>query len=482
MSFNSIDFAIFFPLVFVVYWYIFGSNLRWQNAFLVVVSYIFYGWWDYRFLVLILISTLTDYIIGLQLYKQKEKLPKKLLLFLSIAMNIGILGFFKYFHFFVDSFISAFSLFGYTIHTSSLDIILPVGISFYTFQTLSYTIDIYRNRIRPTSDVVAFSAFISFFPQLVAGPIERAGHLLPQFLKERSFDYALAVTGCRQILWGLFKKMVIADNCAVIADEVFKHHAEYPGSSVILGVFFFSIQIYCDFSGYSDIGIGISKLLGFNLKNNFLYPYFSKNIIEFWQRWHISLSTWFRDYVYIPLGGNRVNNLQWMTNILIVFVLSGLWHGANWNFIIWGLSHAILYLLISTNFWTNSDKLLVSHISESKIWVTLKIFSTFMSVALLWVLFRAVDIRQAMGIYEKIFSQSVFDFPKFQSYGLVVTTSILIAVCMVIEWLGRYNNFAIENLFVGQNKWLRWSFYSILVACISMYMQAGGSPFIYFQF
>jgi len=323
MLFNSIDFAIFLPIVFCLYWFVTNKNLKLQNFLIVIASYTFYGWWDWRFLSLIIFSTIVDYSIGILLAKEEKVLNRKILLWTSIFINLGFLGFFKYYNFFLDNFISAFLFFGMEINTNSLNIILPVGISFYTFQTLSYTIDVYKRKLEPTKDFIAFSAFVSFFPQLVAGPIERATNLLPQFYKTRRFDYSKAVDGMRQILWGLFKKIVIADNCAQYANEIFNNYTDYGGTSLILGALFFAFQIYGDFSGYSDIAIGTSRLFGFNLKQNFAFPYFSRDIAEFWRRWHISLSTWFRDYLYIPLGGSRGGIWMKVRNTFIIFIVSG---------------------------------------------------------------------------------------------------------------------------------------------------------------
>ena len=344
MLFNSIDFAIFLPVVFFLYWFVVNKNLKFQNALIVFVSYVFYGWWDWRFLSLIIFSTLVDYLVGQKLRTEEKQSKRKVLLWTSIIVNLGFLGFFKYYNFFLENFVDAFSLLGMQINANSLNIILPVGISFYTFQTLSYTIDVYKKKLEPTKDFIAFSAFVCFFPQLVAGPIERATNLLPQFYKKRTFEYHKAIDGLRQILWGLFKKVVIADNCAEFANQIFNNSADMNGSTLVLGAIFFTFQIYGDFSGYSDIAIGTSRLFGFDLKQNFATPYFSRDIAEFWRRWHISLSTWFRDYLYIPLGGNRVNTLRKKTNLIITFTVSGLWHGANWTFVIWGLINGV-YLI-----------------------------------------------------------------------------------------------------------------------------------------
>ena len=343
MLFNTLDFAIFLPAVFLIYW-LFKIHFKFQNFIIVLASYIFYGWWDWRFLSLILFSSIVDYGVGLKLKNEEKQVKRKILLWISIIVNLGFLGFFKYYNFFLDNFVSAFSFFGKEITVNSLNIILPVGISFYTFQTLSYTIDVYKKKLEPTKDFIAFSAFVSFFPQLVAGPIERATHLLPQFYKKRTFDYALAVDGLRQILWGLFKKVVIADNCAEYANWIFNNSADASGSTLILGAIFFTFQIYGDFSGYSDIAVGTARLFGFDLMKNFAFPYFSRDIAEFWRRWHISLSTWFRDYLYIPLGGSKGGTLSKVKNTFIIFIVSGFWHGANWTFIVWGALNAIYFL------------------------------------------------------------------------------------------------------------------------------------------
>ncbi|MBC8488995.1 MAG: MBOAT family protein, partial [Bacteroidetes bacterium] len=344
MLFNSIEFVIFLPVVFFIYWFVLNKKSSYQNIFLLIASYVFYGWWDWRFLSLIIISSFVDFFVAQKIQKAHKVRNKKILLTISILINIGFLGFFKYFNFFVDSFVEAFAQIGIHLNPRTLNIILPVGISFYTFQTLSYTIDVYRGKLKPTKDIVSFFTFVAFFPQLVAGPIERAVNLLPQFYHKRAFEVNKAKDGMKQILWGLFKKIIIADNCAVYVEEIFSNYQIYPGSTLLLGSFFFAFQIYCDFSGYSDIAIGTARLFGFNIMRNFAYPYFSRDIAEFWRRWHISLSTWFRDYVYIPLGGSRGNNFNKIRNVIIIFVVSGFWHGADWTFIIWGLLNGLYFL------------------------------------------------------------------------------------------------------------------------------------------
>jgi len=481
MLFNSIDFAVFLPIIFVLYWFVTHRNLKLQNLLIVVASYVFYGWWDWRFLSLILFSTLVDYSVGRALSKENVQLKRKLLLWTSILVNIGCLGFFKYYNFFLDNFVSAFSFFGKEINANSLDIILPVGISFYTFQTLSYTIDVYKRKLEPTADFMAFSAFVSFFPQLVAGPIERATNLLPQFYKHRKFKYSKAIDGLRQILWGLFKKVVIADNCAKYANYIFDNSAELNGSTLVLGAVFFTFQIYGDFSGYSDIAIGVSRLFGFNLKQNFAFPYFSRDIAEFWRRWHISLSTWFRDYLYIPLGGSRGKLTKTIRNVFVIFIVSGFWHGANWTFIIWGALNALYFLpiLLSKN---NRNHL--NTIAEGKYLPNFKEFvlmiTTFALTVFAWVFFRAETLDHALSYASGIFSNTLFSVPYFKDGSLAIPTVILVVFFIIVEWFGRGQQYAIESMFM-KHKGLRWSFYYVILILIFVF--AGSSQeFIYFQF
>jgi D-alanyl-lipoteichoic acid acyltransferase DltB (MBOAT superfamily) len=484
MLFNSIDFAIFLPIVFVLYWFVTQKNLKLQNFLVVVVSYVFYGWWDWRFLSLIVFSTLVDYVIGVLLSKEEHTIKRKLYIGISIVVNLGFLGFFKYYNFFLDNFITAFSFFGQSISGSGLNIILPVGISFYTFQTLSYSIDVYRKKLEPTKDFVAFSAFVCFFPQLVAGPIERASSLLPQFYKKRQFEYEKAVDGMRQILWGLFKKVVIADNCAILVNTIFENQESYSGSSLLIGAFLFSFQIYGDFSGYSDIAIGTSRLFGFNLMQNFAFPYFSRDIAEFWRRWHISLSTWFRDYLYIPLGGSKGTLTKTIFNVFIIFVVSGFWHGANWTFIFWGFINA-LFIIPSILLKTHRNNLDI--VAKDSILPSLKEFLsviiTFVITTLIWVFFRAESLESAFYIINKIFSESMLKIPQLNSNFLSVKIlSIFIVLFIIIEWLGRKNRFAIEENLNAIPKVLRWVFYLVIVGLIFFYGINDNLQFIYFQF
>lgn len=479
MLFNSFEFAVFLPIVFLLYWYVFNSSITSQNFLLVISSYFFYGWWDWKFLFLIILSTVSDYLLALQINNSSSKTSKKIFLYLSVGLNLGILITFKYFNFFLNSIITIKPGLSEIISFNALNIILPVGISFYTFQTLSYTIDVYRNKIKPTKNFLAFTAFVSFFPQLVAGPIERATHLLPQFTVKRNFNYEKAIDGLRQILWGLFKKMVIADNCAYYANLLFENPDHYSGSNLLLGVFFFSIQIYCDFSGYSDIAIGTARLFGFDLMQNFAFPYFSKSIPEFWRRWHISLSTWFRDYLYIPLGGSKVSKIKIVRNIFIVFTLSGMWHGANWTFICWGILNAIYFLpSLSKKFNNFFHGSIFLRTNIGKAFMSL---STFFLILISWIFFRAENISRAFQYIHKMFSEEFFSLPSMLYELNVLKVLFFISLFLIIEWIGRKKLYAIETLGKSWKKTYRIIFYySIVIAII--WFQGKQQHFIYFQF
>ncbi|WP_299430983.1 MBOAT family O-acyltransferase [uncultured Maribacter sp.] len=487
MLFNSIDFAIFLPIVFVLYWFVINKSLKLQNLLIVVASYFFYGWWDWRFLSLILFSTIVDYSVGILLQKENNILKRKTLLWISIIVNLGFLGFFKYYNFFLENFIDAFSLFGILLKTSSLSIILPVGISFYTFQTLSYTIDVYRKNLEPTKDFVAFTAFVSFFPQLVAGPIERASNLLPQFYKKRIFSYDAAVDGMRQILWGLLKKIVIADNAAIYVNLIFENYPEYSGNTLFLGAVFFAFQIYGDFSGYSDIAIGTSRLFGFNLKQNFAFPYFSRDIAEFWRRWHISLSTWFRDYVYIPLGGSIGGTWMKVRNTFIIFIVSGFWHGANWTFIVWGFLNACYFLPLLLR---DKNRKNINTIDSRKLFPELKtvfqISTTFVLTIIAWVFFRAKNVATALDYLLNMFSMSLFkpspqDLKHISDGAHIIYYILILIVFILVEWLQRTKQHALQIDEHKTNKMLRLSFYYIIGFTI-FWFGASQQDFIYFQF
>jgi len=479
MLFNSIDFAIFLPIVFAVYWFVVNKNNRIQNGFVVLASYFFYACWDWRFLILILFSTLTDYTIGLLLKRTDIQRKRKMLLAVSIVVNLSFLGFFKYCNFFIENFIDVFQLFGRALNIHTLNIILPVGISFYTFQTMSYTIDIYRRKIEATNDFIAFAAFVSFFPQIVAGPIERATNFLPQFYAKRSFNYENAVDGMRQILWGLFKKIVIADNCAAFVNPVFDNYQDQTGSTLLLGAVFFAFQIYGDFSGYSDIAIGTARLFGFKLMRNFNFPYFSRSVAEFWRRWHISLTTWFRDYVYISIGGSRVSKAKIIRNTFIIFLISGFWHGANWTFICWGGLNA-LYMMPSVIRKTNRKNL--DTVAQGKILPSLReilnMFITFTLITFSWIFFRSNDMPQAFHYIKGIFSVSFFEKAVINP---PVSLVFFIVFFTLIEWAGREQQYALEKFGLKWKKGIRWLFYYILVILILAF-SGNAQEFVYFQF
>ena len=481
MLFNSYEFLIFIPIVFLLYWFV-CCNRQTQNLLIVIASYIFYGWWNWKFLILIAITTLCSFISGL-LIEQNNSSPKlrKFISAGNILINLFILGLFKYYNFFVDNIKNLMEeLFNYHIDWITMDIILPVGISFYTFQAIGYTIDVYKKKLPPSRDIIEFFAYISFFPQLVAGPIERATNLLIQFQHKRQFDYASAVDGMRQILWGFFKKLVIADNCAVVVNSYWNQYQELSGLMLFILGALFTFQIYCDFSGYSDIAIGCSRLFGFNLMRNFNFPYFSRSIPEFWRRWHISLTTWFRDYIYFPLGGSRCDKWKIIRNVYLVWGISGLWHGANWTFVCWGLYHATLlaiYNLLGINTKYNNIvafKQILPTIKE-----TFQILFTFFLAVIGWIIFRAETMSQAVDYFAHMIRNLSFDFSEIhgeQFFFLGLTM-------LFFEWLQRDKQHALQFSSVKpfNSRITRWSIYYLIILAIVKY--AGASQtFIYFQF
>ena len=511
MLFNSFEFLIFLPIVFLLYWFVFDYAMRgckrqllWQNLLIVVASYIFYGWWDWRFLILIAITTVLSFLSGIGIEKAPTQRGKKAVMIANVVVNLGILGVYKYYDFFATQFAE---LFGMESDFLLLHLILPVGISFYTFQALSYSIDVYRKDIQPTHDIVAFTAFLSFFPQLVAGPIERATNLLPQFQKKRTFDYAQAVDGMRQILWGLFKKIVVADNCATYVDQVFGDLGSHSGSTLLLAAVLFTFQIYGDFSGYSDIAIGTAKLFGIKLMRNFNVPYFSRDIAEFWRRWHISLTTWFRDYVYIPLGGSRPNipeairrrgdkaiearYTKWIAvrNTFIIFLLSGFWHGANWTFVLWGAYHAILFvplLILNKNRRyrdTVATVTLPDGTTKAKLLPSLKetrqMLLTFALAVFGWIIFRAQDISQFGEVISTICSDSLLSVPWLKNRQYYILLAVSILVLILVEWINRRREHSL--VLSVKYKWIRVIIYYILIVAI-LYNFGAEQTFIYFQF
>ena len=509
MLFNSFEFALFLPIVFLLYWFIFDYAMRgckrqllWQNLLIVVASYVFYGWWDWRFLILIAITTILSFLSGIGIEKAPTLRGKKAVMIANIVVNLGILGVYKYYDFFATQFAE---LFGIKSDFLLLHLILPVGISFYTFQALSYSIDVYRKQLEPTHDIISFTAFLSFFPQLVAGPIERATNLLPQFQKKRTFDYAQAVDGMRQILWGLFKKIVVADNCATYVDQVFADLGSHSGSTLLLAAILFTFQIYGDFSGYSDIAIGTAKLFGIKLMRNFNVPYFSRDIAEFWRRWHISLTTWFRDYVYIPLGGSRPDISKphrlfasspaaytkciAVRNTFIIFLLSGFWHGANWTFLLWGAYHALLFvplLLMNKNRRyrdTVATTTLPDGTTKTKLFPSLKeslqMLVTFVLVVFGWIIFRAENITQLGEIIIKIFNNSLFTIPFIVSPTYFLPIPLLIGIMLIFEWKNRSMSYGLYN--ITWTTWQKWICYILLSGMILLFTTQTES-FIYFQF
>lgn len=477
MLFNSIEYVFFLPFVFIIYW-TFHKSYNIQNILLILFSYLFYAFWDWRFLSLIIISTITDYYIGKNIFTSQKEKRRKLLLWISITINLSILFTFKYLNFFIDELKFAFSKIGIQTDLSTLNIILPIGISFYTFQTLSYTIDIYRKKINPTNNLIVFSAFVCYFPQLVAGPIERAKSLIPQINNKRRFDLKNANIGLFQIIWGLFKKVVVADNCALIVNEIFLTETDQSGIVILIGTFLFSFQIYCDFSGYSDIAVGTSKLLGIRLSKNFSTPYFSRNISEFWKNWHISLSSWFRDYIYIPLGGSRNGKIITTRNIIIVFCLSGVWHGAEWSFIMWGGIHAIL-IIIHKQLSFNKNQYF-----NTSIFGFLSTTCTFTLVTIAWIPFRAIDLNQAIDFYSNLFSISLFTIPhQIIHHPTISTVLFFILALLTLEFL--YNHWTTKR---KESPWnfpsvIKWCFFYCILASMYIFGNLGDNiEFIYFQF
>jgi alginate O-acetyltransferase complex protein AlgI len=478
MLFNTFEFAIFFPIVFILYWFFCKKNLKIQNILLLVSSYYFYACWDYRFLFLLFFSTFLDYFTAIRIEDSKNDKLKTFWFWLSISVNLGFLGFFKYYNFFITSFQELFENFNIHINPWTLKIILPVGISFYTFHGLSYVIDIYKGRIKAEKNFVDYSVFVSFFPLLVAGPIERATHLLPQIKKPRIFSYSKSVDGLRQILWGLFKKIVIADQCAEHANLIFNNYEDYSFLGLIMGAILFAFQIYGDFSGYSDIALGTARLFGIELLRNFAFPYFSRDIAEFWRRWHISLSTWFKDYLYIPLGGSKGGTWMRIRNTFIIFLVSGFWHGANWTFIVWGFLNA-LFIMPSIVFNTNRNNLeIVAQNSKlPNLRELFSIISTFALTTFAWIFFRSLNLKEALDYICGIFT---FQIGKTE-LKLRSDLIICIVIFFIIEWMGRREQFALAKFGLNWNKNIRLVFYFILIVALFWF---GGKEqqFIYFDF
>jgi len=478
--FNSFEFLLFLPIVFCLYWFVFNKSLRWQNLLVLVASYFFYGWWSYKFLGLLALSTLLDYSYGFWVASPNRK-KAKLFLWLSIINNLGILGVFKYYNFFATELQHAFDLIGIHTNPTLLSVALPIGISFYTFHGMSYVFDIYRGHQKPVSNFIDYAVFVSFFPLLVAGPIERANHLLPQVQRRRSFNYVQAVEGCRLILWGMFKKVVIADTLAGTVDGIFNNYQQENGVTLIVGALAFSFQIYCDFSGYSDIALGTAKLFGFELLSNFKFPYFSRDIAEFWRRWHVSLSSWFRDYLYIPLGGSREGKAKAVRNTFIIFLVSGFWHGASWNFIIWGFIHACGFLpLLLLN---RNRKHVSTVVAENSMLPNLKelrqMFTTFIFVTIAWVFFRADTIGIAAEYLSRIVTDIAHDPRQLMHAPRGKMAFVYIFILLIGDWRLRRD----ERRINFTNSKLKYViYYLMIIYTIYSLATSEEQQFIYFQF
>ncbi len=477
MFFNSLDFLLFLPIVFILYWFVFNKNKTHQNTLLIVASYYFYSCWDWRFLFLLVFSTLLDFFSALMMEQSKTEKNRKFWLWLTIGINLGFLGIFKYYNFFAQSFSDLLAGFGFQSNPFLLQLILPVGISFYTFHGLSYVIDIYYKRITAERNFIDYSLFVSYFPLLVAGPIERATHLLPQVKIKRFFNFEKAKEGVYQIIWGLVKKVVIADSCATYANAVFDNYESMNSLSLLLGAIYFAFQIYGDFSGYSDIALGTSKLFGIDLLKNFNYPYFSRDIAEFWRRWHISLSSWFRDYLYIPLGGSQGGLMMKVRNTFIIFLVSGFWHGANWTFIVWGLLNAIYFLplLLQNKNRSNMGEIEMGWNANS-IKTILNILGTFVLTTIAWIFFRAKSISEAIGYIQKMITDFHFNTQYLNNERYNIELLLLILVFVGVEW---FNRSKVEPL-SGKASWVKVTL--AIMALLALGVYSDYKEFIYFQF
>ena len=479
MLFTTLTYFIFFWLVFGAYWAI--KKRSGQNLLILGASYIFYAWWDYRFLSLILASTLIDYFGAIGIEKAKEKSRRKIILSVCVGSNLSILFLFKYYDFFIDSFENSLGFLGLDLNLTGLALILPLGISFYTFQTISYTVDIYRGKAKACFSLIDYAAYVCFFPQLVAGPIERGRRLIPQFTNKRTFSEKQCQEGLRLALWGVFKKLVIADNLAHYVDLAYSNPASASGLVLLIATIAFAFQIYCDFSGYSDIAIGCARLLGFKLMRNFAFPYFSQDLGEFWRRWHISLSTWFRDYVYIPLGGTRSSMGAWLRNVLITFTLSGLWHGAALNFVIWGLLNGIGYILFASQTKRGSKDVPLGEQIIPGFASIIKAVGVFGFICVTWVFFRALDFKDAMLIFEKILKVSSYGDAAGTVWASYGNAFFYIVPLAFVEFMTRKYQHPFHAI-VNWPVWARWTSYFILIAATLYLMPENQAVFVYFQF
>jgi len=482
MSFNSIDFAVFLTVVFLLYWSIARNSLFRQNLLMLVSSYFFYGWWNWRLLFLIIFISACNYFFGIGISRQKQEHHRKFLLILSLLINLGILGFFKYYNFFIENLSGLFSILGNPLNISTLDILLPIGISFYTFQNISYIIDVYREEILPEKNILLFFNFVAFFPKLVTGPIEKPGNMLSQLNKKQEFNYKLSTDGLRQILWGIFKKIVIADNCAFFVNEIFGSSSYYSGSTLLLGTFLFSIQIYADFSGYSDIAIGSAKLFSINLMQNFRYPYFSDSVAEFWRRWHISFSNWLRDYLFIPLQFKYRDLRVWgnVLSLMITFLLCGLWHGSDWTYIFWGSLHG-LYMSFALLIQDFKKKISGKLLKLGFIGQAFRIISTFCLISFAWIFFKVDSLKQGFDYVNRIFSGSLFSIPQVGPKSDLLKLILLIFFFLILEWFQKDKEYPLQFTNNKKLRIVRWGIYYFILLLIFSF---GGNPvqFIYVQF
>lgn len=479
MIFNSAPFAVFIIVFFILYWFVFNRSLKLQNLLILAGSYIFYAWWDWRFLSLLMGSSALNYFLGIHMFKTSNDKRRKLLLYIGILQGLCGLIYFKYFNFFINSFVDAFSFFNINLGIHTLNIILPLGISFYTFRTMSYLLDINKGDIKPVSDWVVFFSYVSFFPSLISGPIDRAGMLIPQLEEKRIFNFERGADALRQILWGLFKKIVIADNCSGFVESIFAGYSNHTSSTLLFGAFLFSVQLYCDFSGYSDIAIGTGRLLGFDIMKNFNFPYFSKSITEFWRRWHISFSNWLRDYIYTPL---TISTRYWglsgiLFSLIVTFVICGLWHGANWVYVIFGFFHGIL---LSIELFSKKKVNKMFSFLPKKLYFFICSTLTFFFWVFTLIFFRSENMHHAIGYLKGIFTGSLLSLPHPDTGFNPLTVSVIIPFFFIFEWLNRHKSHPLE-LNSGR-LWIRWSYYFIIVFLIGMLGQTGDVPFIYFQF
>ena len=500
MPFNSLEFALFLPVVFFIYWYVVRENLKAQNILMLTASYVFYGWWDLRFLLLLVVLSLANYFIGTGISRFREKKRGRILLVAGLVMNIGVLAFFKYFNFFIDSFIDLVSLTGYDLPRTTLKVILPLGISFYTFLSISYIVDIYKREIEAERNIVEVLLALSFFPIILAGPIQMPKTLLPQIKSRREFSYDLAVDGLRQIMWGLFAKVVVADNLANNVDNCFHNFSDYSGSTLLIGAVLYAIQIYADFSGYSNIAIGVGKLFGFRLMQNFAYPYFSRDITEFWKRWHISLTTWLRDYIFLPLSFNlsfrihsqkvlriRSDHFIYIAASLVTWFLTGLWHGANYTFVLWGMINGLFLILYHLQAKPRKKFLKRLKINNNNnVLVMAETMMTLFIIVLSWVFFRAQTVADAVSYVNEIFSRSLFRISaedlRAMTQGRELIYDSLLAMCfLVFEYFQRSKFHPLQ--FDGQRikPIFRWGVYNAILLLILFY-QGDQQVFIYFQF